>query len=319
MICIARTFGAPETVPAGKVARTTSNGVTPSRSSPATSETRCVTCEKRSGSRKRSTLTVPGSQTRERSLRPRSTSITCSARSFSEPSSRSASPSPRSVVPGDRVQARAAALDLDVRLGRRADERELAELEQEEVRRRVDAAQRAVDRERAGRRLALGPLREHAWKTSPRADVLLHPRDPAQVLVAVGEALRLAVLPPGAVGTGSGSRASAAATRAGIAAQHVGRAGDVVEAQEHVGDDEAALGDVGPGSRQRHRRLELRDVVVTEVADDRLAQRSASSNETRRSPQPTNECRPSRPWSTDSSRNDARAEPAQPEIGARAG
>ncbi len=33
MICIARTFGAPETVPAGNVARSRSNGVTPSRSS----------------------------------------------------------------------------------------------------------------------------------------------------------------------------------------------------------------------------------------------------------------------------------------------
>ena len=99
MICIARTFGAPETVPAGNVARSRSNGETPSCSSPATSETRWVTCENRSGCRKRSTRTVPGTQTRERSLRPRSTSITCSARSFSEVSSRSASPSPRAVVP----------------------------------------------------------------------------------------------------------------------------------------------------------------------------------------------------------------------------
>ena len=45
MICIARTFGAPETVPAGKHARSSSKGVTPSRSSPTTSETRWVTCE----------------------------------------------------------------------------------------------------------------------------------------------------------------------------------------------------------------------------------------------------------------------------------
>ena len=45
MICIARTFGAPETVPAGKHARSSSNGVTPSYSSPTTSETRWVTCE----------------------------------------------------------------------------------------------------------------------------------------------------------------------------------------------------------------------------------------------------------------------------------
>ena len=57
-----------------------------------------------------------------------------------------------------------------------------------------------------------------------------------------------------------------------IAVEDVGRAGDVVEAQKRVGDDEEALGDVRPGSRQRHRRLELRDVVVTEVADDGLAQ-----------------------------------------------
>ena len=61
MICIARTFGAPETVPAGKHARSSSNGVDARRaSSPATSETRWVMCEKRSGSRKRSTSTLPG-------------------------------------------------------------------------------------------------------------------------------------------------------------------------------------------------------------------------------------------------------------------
>ena len=48
MICIARTFGAPVTVPAGKQARSTSNGVTPSRSSPTTSDTRCDTWENRS-------------------------------------------------------------------------------------------------------------------------------------------------------------------------------------------------------------------------------------------------------------------------------
>ena len=160
MICIARTFGAPETVPAGKQARRRSNGVTPSRSSPVTSETRCVTCEKRSGSRKRSTRTVPASQTRERSLRPRSTSITCSARSFSEASSRSASPSPGSVVPAIGFRLAVAVLALDERLGRGADQGELAELEQEEVRRRVDAAQRAVELERGRGGRPLGALRE---------------------------------------------------------------------------------------------------------------------------------------------------------------
>ncbi len=53
-------------------------------SSPVTSETRWLTCEKRSGCMNRSTRTLPGRHTRERSLRPRSTSMTCSARSFSE-------------------------------------------------------------------------------------------------------------------------------------------------------------------------------------------------------------------------------------------
>src|SRR6266581_4738076 len=47
----------------------------------------------------RSTRTVPGRHTRERSLRPRSTSMTCSARSFSDESRASASPSPGAIVP----------------------------------------------------------------------------------------------------------------------------------------------------------------------------------------------------------------------------
>src|SRR6185437_3323422 len=48
MICIARTFGAPETVPAGKQARRSWKGSASSLSSPTTSETRCVMCENRS-------------------------------------------------------------------------------------------------------------------------------------------------------------------------------------------------------------------------------------------------------------------------------
>ena len=45
----------------------------------------------------------------------------------------------------------------------------------------------------------------------------------------------------------------------------------MVEAHERLGDDEAALGQAGPGAGQRHGRLELGDEVVAEVADDRLA------------------------------------------------
>ncbi len=46
MISIARTFGAPVSVPAGKVARSTSRLVMPSgRSRPSTLLTMCITCE----------------------------------------------------------------------------------------------------------------------------------------------------------------------------------------------------------------------------------------------------------------------------------
>ena len=107
-------------------------------------------------------------QTRERSFRPRSTSITCSARSFSEARSFSASPGAAGRRAGDRVHARAALLDLDERLRRGADEREAVELEQEEVRRGVDAAQRAVQVERRGRGSRRSARCERTiWNASP--------------------------------------------------------------------------------------------------------------------------------------------------------
>ena len=45
MISIARTLGAPLTVPAGNVARSTSTALRPSARSPATWLVRCITCE----------------------------------------------------------------------------------------------------------------------------------------------------------------------------------------------------------------------------------------------------------------------------------
>ena len=45
MICIARTFGAPESVPAGRIERSASIGPTSGRSRPATDETMCIRCE----------------------------------------------------------------------------------------------------------------------------------------------------------------------------------------------------------------------------------------------------------------------------------
>ena len=43
MISMARTLGAPDTVPAGNVARSTSTGPCPGRSSPDTCDVMCIT------------------------------------------------------------------------------------------------------------------------------------------------------------------------------------------------------------------------------------------------------------------------------------
>ena len=45
MICMARTLGAPVTVPAGKLARSTSIASSPGFSRPSTLDTMCITCE----------------------------------------------------------------------------------------------------------------------------------------------------------------------------------------------------------------------------------------------------------------------------------
>ncbi len=45
MICIARTFGAPDSVPAGSAERSTSMALTPSRRAPETWLTMWSTCE----------------------------------------------------------------------------------------------------------------------------------------------------------------------------------------------------------------------------------------------------------------------------------
>ncbi len=106
MISIARTLGAPERVPAGSTARRASIGPISSRRRPETFETMCMTVEYCSTAMNESTWTVPKSQTRPRSLRPRSTSMTCSARSFSSARSPAASAvSSAGVAPRRRVPA----------------------------------------------------------------------------------------------------------------------------------------------------------------------------------------------------------------------
>ena len=136
--------------------------------------------------------------TRPRSLRPRSTSITCSARSLGSRwscSARSASSrasAPRGRVPGDRVGRQPVALDLEEQLRARADDLERRRAHEEQVRARVDPAQRAVEADaverRAGRgvgrqveRLAAG---EHDLDRLAGRDRVLRDLDRADVLVA---------------------------------------------------------------------------------------------------------------------------------------
>ena len=110
-ISIARIFGAPVIEPPGNDAASRSNASRSSARTPVTVETRCWTAAVRSRRQSRGTRTVPGRQTRPRSLRRTSTIITFSARSLALDSSSRASA--RSV--GGVATARAGALD---RVGR---------------------------------------------------------------------------------------------------------------------------------------------------------------------------------------------------------
>ena len=58
-----------------------------------------------------------------------------------------------------------------------------------------------------------------------------------------------------------------------VAGEHLGDPARVVEADEHVGDDEQALRQAGSVVGQRDRRLEFRDVVVADVTDHRRDRR----------------------------------------------
>ena len=92
----AEIFGAPVIEPPGNVAQRISASVTPGRSVPVTVETRCDTPASLRSAISSGHRTDPGRQTRERSLRSRSTIITCSAASFAEVTS---PPSPAGLVP----------------------------------------------------------------------------------------------------------------------------------------------------------------------------------------------------------------------------
>ena len=94
---------------------------------------------------------------------------------------------------GDRVDARAAAVELDERLRRRSHERDVAEVEEEVVRGRVDPPQRPVDGDRTGRRRPLGALGEDDLERVAGADVLDRPAHALLVVQAGGIAAHVAL------------------------------------------------------------------------------------------------------------------------------
>ena len=159
MICIARIFGAPETVPGGKARHQRVEMIVLCRpaclrpSTPGASRASSARAPMYCGTR-----TLPYSQTRPTSFRPRSTSMTCSARSFSFRFSSSASRRSSSSVAaarpgaGDRVGLDVLPLDADQHLGRRPDDREAAHADEIHVGRRIDVPQRAIDGERLATR-----------------------------------------------------------------------------------------------------------------------------------------------------------------------
>ena len=103
----ARIFGAPDKVPAGRTASIASSASFPSRMTPLTVEPICITCEKRSMTRSFSTFTEPNALILPRSFLPRSTSMLCSASSFSSfNSSASRASSSSFVLPRGLVPAR---------------------------------------------------------------------------------------------------------------------------------------------------------------------------------------------------------------------
>jgi hypothetical protein len=88
------------------------------------------------------------------------------------------------------------------------------------------------------------------------------------VLALLGEAAELA---PARVAAGHGRQRPFESL--GVAVQHLGDPEHVVEAHERVGDDEAALRQARPFVGQLDGRLQARDPVVADVADDRHAER----------------------------------------------
>ena len=174
-ISIARIFGAPVMEPPGNDAASRSNASRPASSRPVTVETRCWTAAVRSRRHRRGTRTLPGRQTRPRSLRRTSTIITFSARSLADATGARARAARSSLAV---AAARAGALDRvgrdeavgverqeRLRRGRddrpwRAGQRARAEVEVRREERRVAGPEAPVERPRIAAEGRLEPARQ---------------------------------------------------------------------------------------------------------------------------------------------------------------
>ena len=108
----------------------------------------------------------------------------CSARSFSDASSSSSLAPPGQTVPAIGFSwPRGSRSHLTTVSGELPTSASVAELEQEEVRRWVDATQRAVELDRGGGRRPLGALRDDDLEGVAFADVLLRALDTAETAV----------------------------------------------------------------------------------------------------------------------------------------
>ncbi len=235
--------------------------------------------------------------------------MTCSARSFSDERSRSASPSLASVVPAIGHTLARPASQATRRSG---DEPTRASSGSSSRKRYGDGLTRRSARYSASGdadRRPLCALRRHDLVRVPDANVFL--ASAHHLLVArLGRRSGSACRARRAAFVAGGERLlEAIGDLGGIAGEHLSDTCAVVEAHELVDDDEPRLGKRGAVRRGGDGRLELRRVVVREVADERRGDPSASSKSTSRDPDPTNELRPSRPRSTDSRRKLAPASP----------
>ena len=253
------------------------------------------------------TSTEVGAHTLTRSLRDRSTSITCSARSFGSlirsfwRSASSSGVAPRGREPAIGIGHHFPALDRDERLGAGSDDGEfraalVLELEVVHVGARVEGPQNAVDVERTRGARDVESLRRHHLEHLAVADRLLAHVDDALVLplghAVAHRGLRGIVLERGEVaGRGgtkrrlhrvdAGDRVSVSALDAGfpgIAVHGVGDEPDaaiVVVDRREIGreeEDHVWHVDVARSVRGK-RRLPLADDVPAEQADEPARER----------------------------------------------